>query len=178
MHMKRLILSMATILSLGGLFAFVLMGNWKVSPDYSVKFSGKGVSGIFKTFVADIHFDEAKPATSTIAVTIDVASINTGNAVQNRHCVGPEWFDATKYPKIKFTSTSIEKSSSGYIAKGKMEVKGKAKDVAIPFNFTKTGAAGEFTSSFTVKRSDYGVGTASNDVSDEMKVEVKVPVTK
>jgi polyisoprenoid-binding protein YceI len=169
---------MAAILSIGGLFAFVQMGNWKVSPDYSVKFSGKGVSGIFKTFTADINFDETKLATSTIAITIDVASLNTGNAVQNRHSIGPDWFDATKYPKIKFTSSSIEKSAAGYIVKGKMEVKGKVKDVAIPFNFTKSGAAGEFTSTLTIKRSDYGVGAVSNDVSDDIKVEVKVPVTK
>lgn len=169
---------MAAILSLGGLFAFVQLGNWNVSPDYSVKFSGKGVNGIFKTFTADINFDETKLTTSSILVTIDVASLNTGNAVQNRHSVGPEWFDATKYPKIKFTSSSIEKSAGGYIVKGKMEVKGKIKDVAIPFNFAKSGATGEFTSTFTIKRSDYGVGAASTDVSDEIKVEVKVPVTK
>jgi polyisoprenoid-binding protein YceI len=169
---------MATILSIGGLFAFVLVGNWKVSPDYSVKFSGKGVNGIFKTFTADINFDETKLATSTFAITIDVASLNTGNAVQNRHSVGADWFDATKYPKIKFTSSSMEKSSTGYIVKGKMEVKGKVKDVAIPFNFTKSGTTGAFTSTLTIKRSDYGVGAASNDVADEIKVEVKVPVTK
>ncbi len=169
---------MATILTLGGLFAFVQLGNWKVSPDYSVKFSGKGVTGIFKTFSADINFDAGKLATSTIAITIDVASLNTGNAVQNRHAVGADWFDATKYPKIRFTSASIEKSGSGYIVKGKMEVKGKVKDVAIPFNFTQSGASGEFTSTLTIKRSDYGVGAASNDVSDEIKVELKVPVLK
>lgn len=169
---------MATILTLGGLFAFVQLVNWKVSPDYSVKFSGKGVTGIFKTFSADINFDASKLATSTIAITIDVASLNTGNAVQNRHAVGADWFDATKYPKIRFTSASIEKSGSGYIVKGKMEVKGKVKDVAIPFNFTQSGASGEFTSTLTIKRSDYGVGAASNDVSDEIKVELKVPVLK
>lgn len=169
---------MAAILMIGGLFAFVQLGNWKVSPDYSVKFSGKGVSGIFKTFSADIHFDETKLASSTVVVTIDVASLNTGNAVQNRHSIGPDWFDASKYPKIKFTSTAIEKSGTGYIVKGKMEVKGKIKDVAIPFNFTKTGSAGEFTSTFNIKRSDYGVGAASTDVADEIKVELKVPVLK
>ena len=169
---------MATILTLGGLFAFIQLGNWKVSPDYSVKFSGKGVTGIFKTFSADINFDATKLATSTIAITIDVASLNTGNAVQNRHAVGADWFDATKYPKIRFTSSSIEKSGTGYIVKGKMEVKGKVKDVAIPFNFTQSGASGEFTSTLAIKRSDYGVGAASNDVSDEIKVEVKVPVVK
>ena len=169
---------MAAILTIGGLLAFVQLGNWTVTKDYSVKFSGKGVSGIFKTFDAAITFDETKLATSTVVITIDVASLNTGNAVQNRHAIGADWFDATKHPKIKFTSSTFEKSGTGYVVKGKMEVKGKVKDVAIPFNFSKTGTAGEFTATFTIKRSDYGVGAASTDVADEMKVDIKVPVLK
>jgi polyisoprenoid-binding protein YceI len=35
-----------------------------------------------------------------------------------------------------------------------------------------------FTSTLTIKRSDYGVGVGSDDVSDKIKVEVTVPVTK
>ena len=169
---------MAAVALIGGLSAFVQLTSWTVAQDYSVKFSGKGVSGIFKTFNATIIFDESQLANSRFVVTIDVASINTGNAMQNRHATGAEWFDATKYPKITFTSGSFEKSASGYVVKGKMEVKGKVKEVTIPFNFTKTGTAGVFTSTLMIKRSDYGIGAGSNDVSDEIKVDVKVPVTK
>lgn len=169
---------MIAVLFLGGIFAFVQLTNWTVGQDYSVKFSGKGVTGIFKTFAATITFDEGNLATSKFVITIDVASLNTGNAVQNRHAIAAEWFDATTYPKIKFTSGTIQKSGSGYVVNGKMEVKGKVKEVSIPFNFTNTGSTGVFTSTLTIKRSDYGVGVASNDVSDEIKVEIKVPVIK
>ena len=176
--MKRYNLLIATFLLLGGMFAFTLVTGWTVTSDHSVKFSGKGVNGIFKTFNATIYFDEANLATSKFTITIDVASLNTGNAVQNRHSIGADWFDAAKYPQIKFTSGTIEKTSTGYLVKGKMEVKGKVKDVSIPFTFTRSGTTGSFNSSFTIKRSDYGVGGASNDVSDEIKVDLKVPVTK
>lgn len=169
---------MIAVLFLGGIFAFVQLTNWTVGPAYSIKFSGKGVSGIFKTFVATIAFDENNLATSKFAITIDVASLNTGNAMQNRHATGADWFDATKYPKIKFTSGTFQKSGSGYVVNGKMEVKGKVKDVSVPFNFTNSGSSGVFTSTLTIKRSDYGVGGASTDVSDEIKVEINVPVVK
>ena len=169
---------MIAVLFLGGLFAFVQLTNWTVGPAYSIKFSGKGVSGIFKTFAATIAFDENNLATSKFAITIDVASLNTGNAMQNRHAIGADWFDATTYPKIKFTSGTFQKNGSGYVVNGKMEVKGKVKDVSIPFNFTNSGSSGVFTSTLTIKRSDYGVGGASTDVSDEIKVEINVPVTK
>ncbi len=169
---------MIAVLFLGGISAFVQLTNWTVGQDYSVKFSGKGVTGIFKTFAATVTFDESNLATSKFAITIDVASLNTGNAMQNRHAIGAEWFDATKYPKIKFTSTTIQKNSSGYVVNGKMEVKGKVKEVSIPFNFTNSGSTAVFTSTLMIKRSDYGVGVGSNDVSDEIKVEIKVPVIK
>jgi polyisoprenoid-binding protein YceI len=176
--MKRIALSIAAVFMLGGMFAFVQLTSWTVAQDHSIRFSGKGVSGIFKTFNATITFDETNLSTAKFLITIDVASINTGNAMQNRHATGAEWFDAAKYPQIKFTSGTVEKSAAGYVVKGKMEVKGKTKDVAIPFTFSKSGAAGEFTSTLTIKRSDYGIGAGSNDVSDEIKVDVKVPVTK
>lgn len=176
--MRLIILAITAVTLIGGTFAFVQLTSWTVAPEYSIKFSGKGVSGIFKTFNATINFDESQLATSNFGITIDVASINTGNAMQNRHATGADWFDATKYPKIKFTSASFEKSGSGYVVKGKMEVKGKVKDVAIPFTFSKTGTTGVFTSSMTIKRSDFGVGAASTDVSDEIKVDINVPVIK
>ena len=176
--MKRTIMLMATFLLLGGMYAFTLLTSWSVTNEHSVKFSGKGVNGIFKTFNAAIYFDEANLSTSKFTITIDVASLNTGNAVPNRHATGPDWFDATKYPKIKFTSGTIEKTSAGYVVKGKMEVKNKVKDVTIPFQFTRSGTTGSFSSSFVIKRSDYGVGGASGEVSDEIKVELKVPVMK
>lgn len=169
---------MIAVLFLGGIFAFVQLTNWTVSQDYSIKFSGKGVTGIFKTFTSTITFDESNLATSKIAISIDVASLNTGNAVQNRHAIAAEWFDAATYPKIKFTSGTIQKSGTSYVVNGKMEVKGKVKDVSIPFNFTNSGSTGVFTSTLIIKRSDYGVGAASNDVSDEIKVDIKVPVIK
>ena len=169
---------MIAVLLLGGIFAFVQLTNWTVGQDYSVKFSGKGVNGIFKTFAATINFDESNLAISKFAITIDVASLNTGNAMQNRHAIGAEWFDATTYPKIKFTSGMIQKSGSGYVVNGKMEVKGKVKEVSIPFTFTNSGSTGVFTSTLMIKRSDYGIGVANDDVSDEIKVDIKVPVTK
>lgn len=165
------------VLLVGGTTAFVQLTTWKVGTDFSVKFSGKGVNGIFKNFEANILFDEANPAASKFTITIDVASLNTGNAMQNRHATGSEWFDAATYPKIKFTSTAVEKSGSGYVAKGKMEVKGKVRDIAIPFSFSKSGTGGEFSATFPIKRVDYGVGNAGGDVAEEIKVEVKVPVT-
>ena len=169
---------MAMLLLVGGVFAFTQVKAWKISKDHSVEFSGKGVDGIFKTFSGTINFDEAKLSASKFVFTIDVNSINTGNGLQNKHALGEEWFHAEKYPNIKFTSSSFEKTSGGYSVKGKLQVKDVTKEVTIPFTFTKSGSKGKFVSAFTIDRSVYGVGKASGDVGNTIKINVTIPVTK
>lgn len=169
---------MVLVLLLGGLFAFTGVQGWKVSKGYSISFSGKGVEGIFKRFKADINFDERNLAESRFMIIIDVNSLNTGSALQNKHATGIEWFDAARYPQVTFVSSSIEKNADGYQAKGKMTIKGNSKDISIPFNFTNSGAKAKFTSNFSIKRSDFFVGKPSNDVWDEIKIKVELPVEK
>lgn len=169
---------MSILLLVGGVFAFTQVKTWKVSKDYSVEFSAKGVNGIFKTMSATINFDEAKLSASKFVMTIDVNSINTGNGLQNKHAIGAEWFNAEKYPNIKFTSSSFEKTEKGYSVKGKMQVKDVTKDMTIPFTFTKSGNKGKFISSFTIDRSTYNVGKSGGDVGNSIKIDVTIPVTK
>jgi len=176
--MKSVVYKIAVVLLIGGLLSFTGSPLWKLSKGHTISFSGKGVDGIFKKMEAEINFDEKNLGTSKFTLKIDISSINTGNALQNKHALGADWFDASKYPAIKFTTNSIEKSGSGYTAKGKMEVKNKSKEVSIPFTFVSDGAKGKFTTNFTIKRSDYGVGEPSGDVDDEIKIKAEVPVEK
>ena len=71
--------------------------DWNISDNYSVKFDGGDPSGEFTGLKGTIQFDEKKLATSKFDVTIDVASINTGNGMKNTHAKGAGWFDAEKF---------------------------------------------------------------------------------
>lgn len=166
------------LLLIGGAFAFTTATGWKLGKDYEIQFSTKGVSGIFKTFTATIEFDEADLDGSKFAMSIDVNSINTGNGLQNKHAIGNDWFDAEKYPKIKFTSSSFEKTGAGYNVKGKLTVKDVTKDITIPFTFKKSGGKGTFVANFSIDRVAYGVGKANGDVGNSIKIEAKIPVSK
>lgn len=176
--MKRNISLMALLLLIGGVFAFTQVKTWKIGKDYSVDFSAKGVNGIFKTLSGTVNFDEAKLSESKLVFTIDVNSINTGNGLQNKHALGDEWFNADKYPNIKFTSSSIEKKENGYAAKGKLTVKDVTKEISIPFTFTKSGSKGKISSSFSIDRSTYNVGKAGGDVGNSIKINVTIPLVK
>lgn len=176
--MKKIIFSIATLLSLAAVFAFTISQNWKITDKYNISFSGGDIGGIFKTFSGAIVFDEKNLAASKFDVSIDVASINTGNGLQNKHAKSDEWFDAAKYPAIKFTSGRFAKTAGGYQVTGTLDMHGVKKEITIPFTFKGAGNAATFAGSFTVNRNDFKIGKPGGEVAETIKIDVSVPVVK
>jgi polyisoprenoid-binding protein YceI len=160
------------------LLALATAVNWTIAPGYSVKWSTTGdAAGIFKGLSGAIQFDEANLATASFNVSIDVATLNTGNGLMNTHAKSAEYLDAAKFPKITFVSAKVVKAGSGYQAIGNLTMHGVTKPLTMPFTFQSTGTGGTFHASFTVNRVQFGVGK-SGDVDDNISVELTVPVTK
>ena len=176
--MKKTFFGVAAIFALTVLFAFTLQTNWKIAPGYNISFATSGVSGIFKSFSGTVVFDDQNLAGSKFDISIDINSINTGNGMQNKHAKSDEWFDAAKYPFIKFTSSKIVKTAAGFAATGSLQIHGISKEVSLPFTFKKSGAGGTFEGNFNVNRSDFKIGEAGGDVGEVIKINVSVPVTK
>jgi polyisoprenoid-binding protein YceI len=175
---KNWFLSIATGLGVTALFAFTFVQTWTITDKHNISFSSNDVSGIFKTFKGSILFDEQSLTASRFDVTIDVASINTGNGLQNKHAKGEEWFDAAKYPVIRFTSKSIAKAGAAYQVTGDLTMRGVTKQLTIPFTFKKALNGATFNGTFTVNRSDFKIGKPGGDVAEQIKVTVAVPVVK
>lgn len=151
--------------------------QWKIADGYSIRFTSKDPTGVFTALKGKILFDANDLAGSAFDVEVDVNSINTGNGMQNKHAKSEKWFDAAKYPSIKFKSDKVMATSLGYEAVGMMEIHGIQKDFTMPFTF----ANNTFKSSFDVNRLDFKVGTTegmSAKVPPSLKVDVIVPVTK
>ena len=176
--MKTSIFAVAAIFIIATLFAFTLPNQWKVGSKYNISFSTSGVSGIFKTFTGNIIFDEQNLATSKFAVTIDINSINTGNGMQNKHAKSAEWFDAAKYPALKFTSKKILKTATGFAATGDLQLHGITKEISLSFSFKKTGSGGTFEGTFNVNRNDFKIGEPGGEVGEVITILLSVPVTK
>ncbi len=174
--MKKLFYPLAGLaLIVTSAFTIIAAQNWTIGENYAVKFDGGDPSGEFKGLKGTISFDPADLANSKFETSIEVASINTGNGMKNTHAKSAKWFDAEKFPLIKFTSSSIAKTASGYVAKGTLEMHGVQKEVTIPFTFENNTFAG----SFEINRMDYNVNNAEPDHgAAKFKVDISVPVTK
>jgi polyisoprenoid-binding protein YceI len=145
---------------------------WVVDPAHcSVNFTIRHiyvqVPGQFQRFDAVVRFDPDNLADSSVAMTVDVASINTWVGKRDEDLRSPEFFDTAKYPSITFVSESITRQdATTFVAKGKLTIKDVTREVELPFSYfgskesplMKGKTVAGFESHFPVKLADYHVG--------------------
>lgn len=136
---------------------------------------GVPMEGKFRKFDATLDFDPAKLATSSAKVEIDVSSFEIGDAETTKEVKGRDWFDAAKYPKAVFQSTSIKAGAAGkYEVAGKLTIKGKTVDVTVPATYRQDGAAQVFDGVLPIKRTTFNIGDGewkdTSVVADDVQI--------
>jgi polyisoprenoid-binding protein YceI len=121
-------------------------GTWVVDPAHSsVAFEVKHlmistVRGHFREFEGRLEAAEDDPSNSRAYGTVNVASIDTGSPDRDAHLRGPEFFDADRYPEMRFESTRIQHVEGGtYRVAGDLTIKGDQREVEV--DATVEGAA-------------------------------------
>jgi polyisoprenoid-binding protein YceI len=137
------------------------------------------VEAMFKKFTAQIDFNAAKLETFKIAVEIDIASFDGGDAESNKEVQKKEWLNAAQFPKAKFVSSSIKPKANGkFDVTGKLTIKGKINDVSFPVTAKKDGANQVFDGSLLIKRLAYNIGEGewkdTAIVSDEVIIKFHI----
>jgi polyisoprenoid-binding protein YceI len=89
------------------------------------------VRGEFKKFTGTAYIDEKNPSASKVSLEADVASIDTGEPKRDAHLKSPDFFDAAKFPKLTFASTSVSRAGAGYSVKGDLTIHGVTKPVTL-----------------------------------------------
>ncbi len=98
------------------------------------------VRGNFAEFDGGGFLDFDEPTKSNGTVTIQVASVNTGNEQRDGHLRTNDFFDVATYPTITFASTDIERvDDENYKLTGDLTIKDVTKPVTIDIEYT--GAA-------------------------------------
>ncbi len=149
------------------------------------------VRGAFTSFTGRAHLDAAKPAASSVDLTIDTASIDTGNADRDAHLRSADFLDVETHPEISFVSTGVEQvDDEVYRVAGDLTIKGATRSVAV--DFALTGSAMDpfgnlrvgFEGALVIKRSDWELTwnavleTGGVLVSDKIQIEFDVSVIK
>lgn len=136
--------------------------------------------------------DPADPGKSSVEVEIDVKAINTREEKRDAHLRSADFFDADKFPTIKFKSKKAEKAGEGKLkVTGDLTMRGVTKEVVLdveggtqeikdPWGMTRMG----FTATTKLNRKEFGVSWNKNldnggvVVSDEVAVLIEVELIK
>ena len=132
------ILSVILSLLFVGQSAFGAARSWDMDKAHSNVFFSidhifSKVQGHFNEFSTVVNFDPANLQESKLVFEIKSASINTNIAKRDKHLQSADFFDAAKFPVIRFESTSITDAGNGvYDVVGKLTVKGAEYDLTLP----------------------------------------------
>jgi len=146
---------------------------------FQIKNLGINTTGTIGGLQANVRFNPANLAGSTIDASVDVNTINTDNTNRDEHLKSEDFFDASRYPRMALKSVSFKhKSGSKYTGQFNLTIKGKSKLVELPFNYTEKDNSVELTSSFKLNRLDFGIGESSMVLSNDVVVNIEAELTK
>ncbi|MEO5681487.1 MAG: YceI family protein [Chitinophagaceae bacterium] len=146
----------------------------KSTVKFGIKNFGISTGGSFKGLAGDINFDKANPEKIVFDISVDAATVNTGNDSRDNHLRKEEYFDAAKFPKISFKSDKVTSKGGGFVASGTITIKGTARNISFPFKATAQDDGYLFEGSFKINRRDFKVGGNSVVLGDEATVTLAV----
>lgn len=171
--------------------------KWALDPTHSeLHFKAKhlmitNVSGSFEKLSATAETEGEDFSTAKIFVTAEVGSINTTNEQRDNHLKSGDFFDAEKFPTIKFESTKLEKKSGDVFSlQGNLTIKDVTKPVKLDMEYagTQKDPYGNTKAGFSIKgkinRTDYGLTwnatleTGGLLVSEDIKIEGEVQMVR
>lgn len=171
--------------------------KWVLDPTHSeIHFKVKHlmittVTGSFKNFTAEAETATEDFTNAVISFSAETASVDTANEQRDGHLKSADFFDAEKFPKLSFTSTSYaKKGDDEYALTGNLTIKDVTKPVTLavefggvakdPWGNTKAG----FTLSGKINRKDFGLNwntvTEAGGllVSEEVKIIAEIQLVQ
>jgi polyisoprenoid-binding protein YceI len=145
--------------------------KWALDPTHSeVTFKVRhmmisNVTGQFTKFDASAETEEEDFTTARFSFTADVSSVTTGNEQRDGHLQSPDFFDAAKFPGLKFIATKYVKldNDGNYEVTGDLTIRDITKPVTLkvefggvikdPWGNTRAG----FTVEGKINRKDFGL---------------------
>jgi polyisoprenoid-binding protein YceI len=116
---------------------------WAIDKSHSaIKFSVQHMmvaetDGKFKLYDGNVNAKGEDFTDAVISFSVDVASVNTDDEKRDGHLKSDDFFNAEKYPKMIFKSTSMKKGTgkNEFILTGDLTIRDVTKKVSFVANF-------------------------------------------
>lgn len=173
-----------------GALARTPTGTWTIDPmhtavTFAVRHLMSKVRGRFSDVNGQVVLGEA-PASCRVEATIATASVDTGTPMRDEDLRSANYFDATRFPTMRFVSGEITEDGSGIHMAGNLTIRDITREVLLEVEFLgldETGLQGEprigFVGRTTLRRSEFGVGEGPIEggkivIGDPIDVELDV----
>ena len=156
------------------------------APLEAINGSANGITGT-------VTFDPANPGATRGKIVVTTASLRVPNPMMNEHLHSAQWLDAAKNPEVVFEAKELKNvktdgDTTTADVSGTLTLKGVAREVTTPIKMTYlkgklvqrvpnlNGDLLVIRSSFTIKRSDFGINPAApqDKVSDEIALTLSI----
>jgi|SRR5687767_7329968 len=171
--------------------------KWAIDPTHSeLGFKIKhlmiaNVSGSFKKFSVQVETQKDDFSDARIQATAEINSIYTNNEQRDQHLRNSDFFEAEKYPQLKFKSTRIEKiDNESFYLYGDLTMKGITKIIRLRVEYSvlaKDPWGGEragFVITGKINRADWGISfngvleTGGLMLGEEVKINSEIQLMK
>jgi cytochrome b561/polyisoprenoid-binding protein YceI len=147
--------------------------RWSVARggrlNFTTTWSGTPIEGNFGNWDADIRFSPEALAKSSIRVTINLASANSGDGERDSTLKGPDFFNTAAQAQAVWTSSAIShEGGNRYRAKGMLTLRGVARPVPLTFTLSIDGKEARVTGSASLRRLAFGVGQSDYPTTAEI----------
>ena len=131
--------------------------------DFAVRHLVGRVRGTFERWYAVLSTPSGDWRSGTVKVTIQTASLNTGNAYRDEDLRSDRFFAVTRYPTMTFEGTGFVVTDSALTVNGILTIKGHSKPVALSGQYRGVAKDPEgheriaFEATGAVDRRDFGI---------------------
>lgn len=140
------------------------------------------VRGEFTDFDGTIAFDPEAPESTSVDVTIDAASLDSGWPARDDHLRTADFFDVDTHPTITFRSTGVEVTGEDTARMtGDLTMLGQTHPVTLdvqlnaigPHPFRAGVTVAGFTATGTIDRTAYGLSYGSPAIGDAVEITIE-----
>ena len=115
---------------------------------------------------------------SCLKASVSVVTLETGNHLRDEHLQNANYFNALFFPIIIIASKKLYRKEAAFEGLSDLTIKGKIKEIAIPFTVTTNRLDAVFAGAFSVNRRDFNIGGNSILLSDNVKISIIVNAKK
>jgi len=115
---------------------------------------------------------------------IDIASLSIEPTKLAGHLKSPDFFDAEKFPKAKFTSTAIKaggENGATHTVSGNLELHGVAKGITFPAKIKVDADQVSVDAEFAINRKDFSIvypGMPDDLIKDDVLIKLALHAKK